>query len=287
MTNRARTAALCAVLAGGGLAHAAAPASTSVFLEELTWTALRERIDAGATTVLVPVGGTEQNGPHMVLGKHNTRVRWLAGRIAQQLGQTIVAPVLAYVPEGAISPPTQHMRYAGTLSIPEAVFEATLAAAARSLRQHGFCQVVLLGDSGNYRASLERVSAALNNGAGAQAGCRVWALPEYYRAASSGFDAILKSRGYSAEEIGSHAGLADTALALAADPALVRADVAATSGPGKHNNGVSGDPRRATAELGRLGADHIVQSTVAAIQAAIGLAVPFGTQAAPVRTRPP
>ena len=107
----------------------------SVWLEELTWTELRERIAAGATTVLVPIGGTEQNGPHMVLGKHNVRVRVLAARIAEQLGNALVAPVLAYVPEGDIDPPTQHMRYAGTIIVPAPAFEAVLEGAARSLRR--------------------------------------------------------------------------------------------------------------------------------------------------------
>ena len=70
-----------------------------VTLEDLTWTELRDRISAGATTILVPIGGTEQNGPHMVLGKHNVRVRVLAEKIAAMLGNALVAPVIAYTPE--------------------------------------------------------------------------------------------------------------------------------------------------------------------------------------------
>ena len=46
-----------------------------VFLEDLTSPELRDAIRAGTTTVIVPAGGTEQNGPHMTLGKHNARVR--------------------------------------------------------------------------------------------------------------------------------------------------------------------------------------------------------------------
>src|SRR6186713_2874824 len=105
------------------LAAAATPASVQV--DELTWTELRDAIKAGKTTVIVPVGGTEQSGPHIVLGKHNVRVRALAARIATSLGNALVAPVIAYVPEGAINPPAGHMRFAGTISIPENAFEAT------------------------------------------------------------------------------------------------------------------------------------------------------------------
>ncbi|HEX7466189.1 MAG TPA: creatininase family protein, partial [Usitatibacter sp.] len=64
------------------LAPAAVFAQQSVYLEELTWTEVRDATKAGKTTIIVPVGGTEQNGPHMTLGKHNARVKLLAGRIA-------------------------------------------------------------------------------------------------------------------------------------------------------------------------------------------------------------
>ena len=81
----------------------------------------------------MPIGGTEQNGPHMTLGKHNVRVKALAEKIARRLGNAIVAPVDRLRPEGAIEPPTAHMRFAGTISIPERTFESVLEATARSL----------------------------------------------------------------------------------------------------------------------------------------------------------
>ncbi|MBC7940068.1 MAG: creatininase family protein [Chitinophagaceae bacterium] len=245
----------------------AATAPASVQLEDLTWTELRQRMDAGATTVLLPVGGTEQNGPHMALGKHNFRVKLLATRIAERLGNAIVAPVLAYVPEGAIAPPTGHMRWPGTISISDTAFEATLEAAARSFRQHGFCHIVLLGDSGNYRANLARVATRLNNAwvGPTRSACRVHPLPEYQRAGAADFAQVLQAQGYGKAEIGSHAGLADTALMLAVDPSQVRSSALAQVAD---RDGVAGDPRRATAELGRPGLAHIVDSAVAAIRAA-------------------
>src|SRR5437762_4540560 len=132
-----RAALLAAVVVVVAAAHAAAQTPTSVFLEDLTWTEVRAATGAGRTTVIVPVGGTEQNGPHMALGKHNVRVRALAGKIAQLLGDTLVAPVVAYAPEGTISPPSGHMRFPGTISIPDATFKSLLDAAGRSFRQAG------------------------------------------------------------------------------------------------------------------------------------------------------
>jgi creatinine amidohydrolase/Fe(II)-dependent formamide hydrolase-like protein len=115
----------CAAAAASPRAIAAGP-----WLDDLTSVELRELIAQGTTTVLLPIGGTEQNGGHLTLGKHNVRVRVLTARIAEQLGHAVVAPVLAYVPEGNIDPPSQHMRYSGTVSVPTAAFESVLAATA-------------------------------------------------------------------------------------------------------------------------------------------------------------
>jgi len=256
---------LVAFLAASTAAAAAPPAS--VFIEELTSPELAAAVRAGKTTILVPIGGTEQNGPHMVLGKHNVRVRVLAGRIAQELGNALVAPVIAYVPEGGVNPPTAHMRYPGTITVPADVYRKGLESAARSFRLAGFRDIVFLGDHGDTQKDNESVARQLDR-EWAAGPVRVHAIPEYYRAAADGFARMLKQRGYGDAEIGLHAGLADTSLALAVDPGLVRPEQqqAATTTPAP---GVSGDPRRATAELGKPGIDMIVAQTVAAIRAAV------------------
>jgi creatinine amidohydrolase len=236
-TNR-RALVAWLLAAGVGAASAQAP----LHLEALTWVELRDQIAAGKRIALVPIGGTEQNGPHMTLGKHNLRVRLLAERIAARLGDALVAPVLAYVPQGAIAPPQAHMRWPGTITVPEAAFEALLASAAKSLLHAGFTDVVLLGDHGGYRASLDRVAARVP---------RVHALPEYYRAAQAT----------------EHAGLADTALMLALDPSAVRLTVAQARAPTARGDGASGDPRDASAEAGRVAVQRIVDASVAAIRA--------------------
>jgi creatinine amidohydrolase/Fe(II)-dependent formamide hydrolase-like protein len=237
----------------------------TVFLEELTWPELRALIEAGKTTIILPIGGTEQNGPHMALGKHNVRVRALSERIARVLGNAVVGPVIAYVPEGALSPPSGHMRFPGTITVPEDVFRRSLESAARSARLHGFRDVVFLGEHGSTQAGEKAVAARLNREWVATP-TRAHAIEEYYRAATAGFRDILRARGYRPEELGEHAGLPDTALTLAIDPSLVRTDsprIAEVPGAG---TGADGDPRRATAELGRLGVDLIVDRTVAAIR---------------------
>jgi len=247
--------------------HAYAQLPETIALEDLTWTELRTLVRAGKTTVLMPIGGTEQNGPHMALGKHNVRVQALAARIAHTLGNALVAPVLAYVPEGAVQPPTGHMRFPGTITVREETFRQTLDSAARSFRLHGFRDIVFLGDHGSTQAGERDVAARLNR-EWAASSVRVHAVQEYYRAATAGFEALLKTRGFGAGEIGQHAGLADTSLTLALEPRLVRAAPREQPAPGEAS-GVEGDPQRASAELGRLGVDLIVTQSVTAIRKSI------------------
>ena len=244
---------------------ATAQPGKTVFLDELTWTELRSELAAGKTTVIVPVGGTEQSGPHIALGKHNVRVKALAGRIAAGLGNALVAPVVAYVPEGAIDPPAGHMRFAGTISIPEAAFETTLEYAARSFRRHGFRDIVFIGDHGGYQSSLVKVAERLDR-EWAKSPVRVHAVTDYYRAGEREFAQVLKRQGFSDAEVGSHAGVADTSLALAVDAQLVRAEHLRDGTALGAGEGVYGDPRRSSAAIGQAGLDLIVTRTVEAIR---------------------
>ena len=167
-----------------------------MFLEELTWTELRDQIRAGKTTIIVPIGGTEQNGPHMALGKHNLRVRYLSEKIARALGNALVAPVIAYVPEGALAPPTGHMRFPGTITVPEDAFDKILEYAARSFKLAGFHDIVFLGDHGSYQKDEKMVANRLNKEWAAQP-IRVHGIEEYYRASESEFGRLLTEQGFS------------------------------------------------------------------------------------------
>src|ERR1700747_1385011 len=157
------------------LAAPAARAADTVFLEELTWIEVRDLIRSGKTTIIVPIGGTEQNGPHMALGKHNLRVRSLSEKIARALGDALVAPVIAYVPEGAVSPPTAPLRFPGTIPIPQEAFDKTLEYAARSFKQAGFRDIVFLGDHGSYQKDEKAVTDRLNKEWAAQPDPDRWA----------------------------------------------------------------------------------------------------------------
>jgi creatinine amidohydrolase/Fe(II)-dependent formamide hydrolase-like protein len=251
-----------------GTADVSAQESKTVLLEQLTWIELRDRVRSGTTTIIVPIGGTEQNGPYMGLGKHNVRVQALSEKIAAKLGNALVAPVLAYVPEGRFSPPTAHMRFPGTITIPDDVFEKILESAARSFKLHGFRDVVFLGDHGGYQKDIAAVADRLNR-EWAKTPIRAHAPAAYYQASESDYAQLLRRQGFRDEEIGTHAGLLDTSLMLALDPRLVRMDQLRSATRIDRAEGVYGDPRRASAELGQMGVDAIVSRTVDAIRQAV------------------
>src|SRR5688572_24481216 len=237
----------------------------TVFMEELTWTEVRDAIKAGKTTIIFPTGGTEQNGPHMVLGKHNFIVKHAAEQIARRLGNALVAPVLAYVPEGNIDPPSGHMLYPGTISLPDDVFMKVTEYAARSFKANGFKDIVLIGDSGGNQKGLQPVASSLNK-EWAKTEARVHFILDYYK--ESPFREWLQGQGERREDIGSHAGIVDTSQLMAVNPNGIRNDKLATGGD-RDATGATGNPARATVAYGKKGLEMKIDAAVAQIRKSI------------------
>lgn len=235
----------------------------SVHLEDLTWTEVYAAMADGYDTVIVPTGGVEQNGPHVILGKHNFIVRATSGEIAARIGGTLVAPVVAYVPEGETGEtPTDHMRWPGTLSVPAPVFEAVLEHTARSLATHGFTRILFIGDSLNNQAPQARVAAKLSDEWRGK-GIRVLQIGDYYGA--NGQIATLSAEGFSPEQIGNHAGLRDTAELIAVHPEGVRAHPLAP--PEGAHPGSDGAPELASDKIGQTMLALKIEAAVAQIMA--------------------
>jgi creatinine amidohydrolase/Fe(II)-dependent formamide hydrolase-like protein len=204
--------------------------------------------------VIVPTGGTEKNGYHMVLGKHNYVVTHTAHLMARRLKNALVAPTIQYVPEG--NPDTQ---VPGAISLPSPAYDMLLDAAARSLKVHGFTDILFIGDSGGNQAGLTNVANKLNE-EWKDAGVKVFALTDYYTASRVYYRAWLQAAfGYDEETAGSHAGITDTSQMLFIRPAGVRKDQIKPWG-GPKDSGVSGDPAKATAEIGKMGVEFKVNA---------------------------
>ncbi len=239
-----------------------------VFLDELTWTEVRDRQAAGTKTIIIGTAGQEQKGPHMVTGEHKYVLTHTTERIARTLGDALVAPIITYVPEGSWDAPLRgHMAKAGSITLPEDRFIELLVHAGKSLRAGGFTTVILIGDSGGnqngMKAAAEQLNAAFAAGGG---GGRALFIGDYYTKASADIRTYLGGLGFAIEAIGSHAGMVDTSELLYVNPALVRKDRLAPSG-GSADSGVSGDPTKATAELGKKLVQIKIDNALAQIRA--------------------
>ncbi len=240
-----------------------APAGTpsqapdTVFIDELTWEETRDALKAGKKTVIVPIGGTEKNGYHMVLGKHNFVVTHGANLMARRLKTALVAPTIQYVPEG-----DPDRAGPGVISLPSPAYDMLLDAAARSLKAHGFTDIIFIGDSGGNQGGMRSVAEKLN-AEWKDAGVKVFALTDYYEGGREHYRAWLEAAfSYDDTIVGSHAGISDTSQMLHVHPDGIRKDQLKPWG-GPADSGVSGDPMKATADIGRMGIEFKVNAAIA------------------------
>lgn len=245
-------------------------ARDSVFIEELTWLEVRDALRAGKTTAIIATGGVEQNGPYLAAGKHNYVLRATTEAIARKLGNALVAPIVAFVPEGEISPPSGHMKYPATISLRPATFRALLTDIAESLEAHGFRRLILIGDSGGNQEGMKAVAAALSK-KWAGSGTAIHFIPEYYDFYNGGaLSKWLESQGVREVDEGHHDNVAITAMMMTVDPNTVR--MTERRAKGKFAiNGVALDPAEKTVALGKRAVDYRAEVTVAAIRKALGL----------------
>ena len=244
----------------------AAKAAPPVFIDELTWTEIRDRMLAGTKTVIIGTAGQEQKGPHMVTGEHKYVLQHTTERIARTLGDALIAPIITYVPEGSWELPLRgHMAKAGSITLPEDRFIELLVHAAKSLRAGGFTTVILIGDSGGnqngMKAAADQLNAAWNNTGG-----RALFIGDYYTKSAEDIRTYLGKLGFPMEAIGSHAGMVDTSELLFVNPALVRRDRLAPGG-GSPDSGVNGDPTKATAAFGKALVQIKIDNALAQIRA--------------------
>jgi creatinine amidohydrolase len=243
-----------------------APMPDTVDMADMTWVEVRSAIERGYTMAIVPTGGIEQNGAHMVLGKHDYIVGRAANRIAKEIGRTLVTPVVSFVPEGNYDPPSGNMLFPGTLGVPEPVFAQVLEGIARSLKSAGFKTICFVGDHGGNQASQAAVAAKLT-GEWAGQGTTVLHVGDYYVDESQ--IKYLRERGETPATIGIHAGMIDTSELLAVHPQGVDLSRLAHLPSNPEPTGHSGDPARATAAYGTALLEIRIGAAVRQIRAAL------------------
>ena len=235
----------------------------TVFIEDMTWMEVRDAMRAGKDTVIVATGGVEQNGPYLVTGKHNVILRGTTEAIARKLGNALVAPIVPFVPEGEIDPPTIHMRYPGTISVSEETYRALLTDICASLRTHGFKHIILIGDSGGNQDGLKQVAATLNEN---RSGGRLHYISEYYDFTSVA--KWLEEQGIKQTPEGLHDDFAMTAMMMSVDQQSVRTEQRIEAGKFRIN-GVDLAPVEKTISWGKRTIDFRAEATVTAIKKAL------------------
>lgn len=242
-------------------AGAALAEPRSVFIEDLTWPEVKAAIEAGKTTAIYYAGSTEQNGPHMALGKHNFVARHVAQRIAEQLGNALVYPVLPFAPTGNAAKPSLHMRFAGSVTLSEGTFGAVAREVSLSAATAGFKNIALMGDHGGGQETLARVAAELSAQL-APRGVRVHYIGDLYYKSFTQVRAYLRAHGLPP---GDHASIEDTSELMFVDKEgrWIRKDRLA---PGSEASGVEGDPRQASAQAGKIFIDFKIDAAVAQIR---------------------
>jgi creatinine amidohydrolase len=249
---------------------------TTVEFEYMTWPEIKAALAAGKTTALFYTGGVEQRGPQNATGGHNMMARPIVKAIAERLGNAIAMPVLPFSPTG-MSPDLP-----GSLDLPVSLLGPVLEQLAEDAIINGFKTVVLMGDSGGGQGPngvYASVAKKLDDKHKAN-GVRVFYADEIYTKANREFGEMLVKEGY---PMGTHGGILDTSLMLyldtenkyvrrselpnaLGDPVRPRGQ-APEPGTKLLNNGITGDARRSSAEIGKRFFEYKVEAAVRQIKA--------------------
>jgi len=258
--------------------ESAKPKEPLVEFEMMTWPEVKEALAAGKTTALFYTGGTEQRGPQNVNGGHTLMGKATVKAIALKLGNAIAMPVLPYTPNNASA------TLPGTIGLTPEILAAILERVSEQAIATGFKNIILMGDHGGGQGQPNvygEVAKKLDDKYAPQ-GIHVYYCDEVYIKAQADFDKWLADNGYPAS---SHAGIPDTSemLYLGGD-VWVRKDLIKTAvgdpvrAPGQPrdstaqrvNNGITGDARRSTAELGKRVFEMKVEYAVKQIRSLVG-----------------
>jgi len=270
-------AAVTVVLAASYVAMAQ-PKETPLEIELMTYPEIYAAIhEQGKTTVLVVNGGIEQRGPHAVLGGHSLTAKPQGIDIARKLGNALLAPIIPFsIAGGHLNPKTP-----GSVNVPGPLFAAINEAVIDSMVVNGFKNIVLMGEHAGGQKELDEVAKKTNAKYSPQ-GVHVFFCGDFYAKTQNDFRQWLIANNLPPS---THGGIPDTSLMMylggdawvrrdkmvAGDPVLPPGARPDPSTP-RVNNGIVGDPRPSTPEMGKLYFDLKTKISVTQIQAMIAAA---------------
>jgi creatinine amidohydrolase len=185
---------------------------TALYLDRMTWAEVKEEIQKGRDTVVVPFGSTEQHGRHMPLGTDavlGDEIGWgLAGRLGAFLAPTV-----------RFGCSEHHLAFTGTISLGEKTFRSIVTDVVASLSVHGFRRIVLLPTHGGNFKPLAETVARIEP----VKGVRILSFTDLEGLVNAAFESS-RSFGVDAAKSGAHSGEWETSLMLALRPEQVKMD---------------------------------------------------------------
>ena len=287
-----------ALFASTAFAQLGKPVSEVVELELLTHSEVSARMAAGAVNVLIVNGGTEERGPQNILGGHTIMSRMTAIDVAKAIGNTLVAPVMPIdvgatgVSEGTTTP--------GGITVSREIFKGLKLAEIESMAWSGFKNIFVMGDHGGGQAQMKEAAEEMDKKWAAK-DVHVYYVSDFYNKTHEDIDLYLYEHklpiaGHGAMmetsemlwmEPGPGVYVRPIYKTVAFDPtgqtpeqwkaardARLRGETPQRGGggggrrgqdpnaPPRVNNGVTGDPRPSTKEIGKDLIDIIVNNGV-------------------------
>jgi len=188
--------------------------SAIVSLELLTHTEVYQKIHTGGyTSVLVVTGGTEERGPHDVLGGHTLMAQHRAAAIAKVLGHTLVAPVLPVAV--AATGLRENTMQPGGVQMPADVFKAVQIAEIESMAMNGFTDIFVMGDHGGGQAEMKQ-AAEEEDAKLAPKGVHVYYVGDFYQKTHDDIDLYMYEHQL---PIAGHGAMMETSEMLYWEPA--------------------------------------------------------------------
>jgi creatinine amidohydrolase/Fe(II)-dependent formamide hydrolase-like protein len=209
----------------------------SAWIEELTYMEVRDKVASGMTTAIIATGGIEENGPYLATGKHNYILEGICPALARELGNALCAPIVRFVPEGNLDPPSGAMLIPGSFGVRDITYQMLLEDIATSLKLHGFSDIAMIGDSGGNQRGMQAVADRLNDN-WQDSDTRVHFIREFYTPGWEETERYTEEvlRVVEGESDGHHDDMWVTSMMMVYDPETVRyrqrmdADLASING---------------------------------------------------------